>query len=254
MAHEDIADPEAAKRAISVLNECFNVIFDRAPVMMHSIDTSGTLVRVNRRWTETLGYEADEVMGKKSVEFLTEESRDRAINNTLPLFWRAGHARSIGYRFVRKDDRVVDLLLDAEVYPFPNGNRRSYAVLYHGEDPVERTQASKTLLELRQLTSVWHRYEKVLSPEGTDTTESDRQAVERLPEHTLEPPASDVVAAFLELAQDTSMSLRAVARVQEELAGAMIEHQPELLLVLKSIDRTLSYLADALMTAPWMSD
>ena len=63
-----------------------------------------------------LGYEASEAVGRKGPDFLTPESRVRAIRNeTLPLFWRTGHARSIGYRFLRKSGDVIDLLLDAEL-------------------------------------------------------------------------------------------------------------------------------------------
>jgi hypothetical protein len=54
------------------------------------------------------------VLGKKSIDFLTEDSRMRAIIDTLLLFWKVGTARSIGYQFVRKDGDVLDLLLDAE--------------------------------------------------------------------------------------------------------------------------------------------
>ncbi len=44
------------ERALYAAREGSNDLFDRAPVMMHSIDKEGALINVNRRWLETMGY------------------------------------------------------------------------------------------------------------------------------------------------------------------------------------------------------
>jgi PAS domain S-box-containing protein len=74
-------------------------------------------VNVNRRWLEKLGYQKDQVLGRKPLDFLTPLSREMAINDTLPTFWSTGRAESVGYQFVKKDGKVMDLLLDAELRP-----------------------------------------------------------------------------------------------------------------------------------------
>ena len=137
MSRRDIVEKNRVRRATRVLKEGFGVLFYRAPVMMHSIDKDGRIIRVNGRWLQTLGYEAGEVLGKKSTEFLTEESRARAVKDTLPLFWRVGSARSVGYRYITKDGRILDLLLSAEVMPLTARTVCSYATLHNVDDPIQ---------------------------------------------------------------------------------------------------------------------
>ena len=43
-----------------------------APVMLHAIDAGGRVVSVSNRWLEVLGYTRDEVIGRKSTDFLTD--------------------------------------------------------------------------------------------------------------------------------------------------------------------------------------
>ena len=96
-----VSEQERNETALRVADETFDMLFDRAPVMMHATDGEGRLIRVNRLWLRRMGYEKDEVLGHKSTEFLTAESRQRAINDTLPLYCRVGCARSVGYKLVR---------------------------------------------------------------------------------------------------------------------------------------------------------
>ena len=95
------------ERALTLVKECYDNLFEQSPVMLHSIDQYWRLVGVNRKWLETLGYEAGDVLGRRSIDFLSEDSRAVAVSETLPLFWRTGSARSIGYEMVRKDGRVL---------------------------------------------------------------------------------------------------------------------------------------------------
>lgn len=244
MEEENVVEREGAERAITVLEESARVIFEHAPVMMHSIGENGDLIRVNRRWSETLGYDADVAPGRKSIDFLTEESRSRAVNETLPLFRSTGRARGVGYRWLREEGGTVDLLLDADLKKSRGGATATYAAVYTPDDLTQWHQAARTLRTLKGLANAERRYENILIEGRDDAPEAD---------HTEEQDASGVVAAFLELAQDTSLSIRAMARVQEETAGATAEHQSETQLVLRSIDKTLAYLADAIAAAPWMS-
>ena len=52
--------------------EQYSALYHNTPVMMHSINDDGKLTRVNDYWLGVLGYERDDVLGKPSVDFLTE--------------------------------------------------------------------------------------------------------------------------------------------------------------------------------------
>ncbi|MCI0798986.1 MAG: PAS domain S-box protein, partial [Chloroflexi bacterium] len=49
------------QRTLEMVKECTQILFDHAPVMMHSINEDGALLNVNQRWSETMGYQAHEV-------------------------------------------------------------------------------------------------------------------------------------------------------------------------------------------------
>ncbi|MBI5093924.1 MAG: PAS domain S-box protein [Candidatus Hydrogenedentes bacterium] len=89
------------------------VLFDSMPVMMHSIDREGRLISVSDYWLNAMGYERGEVLGRKSVEFLTEDSRRYAIETILPAFLAAGSCVDVPYQFVKKNGEIMDVLLSA---------------------------------------------------------------------------------------------------------------------------------------------
>ena len=99
----------------------FRAIYENTPVMMHSIGASHQLISVNRTWLEVLGYEESEVIGRKSSEFLTEESRRYAVEVTLPKFIKTGSARDVVYQMVKKNGEVIDVLLSGVAESDANG-------------------------------------------------------------------------------------------------------------------------------------
>src|SRR5689334_22347904 len=69
----------AAMEERATAEKRYRVLYDRAPIMMHSIDAEGRLIEVNEEWEQGLGYTRSEVLGRKSMEFMSEESRHSAI-------------------------------------------------------------------------------------------------------------------------------------------------------------------------------
>lgn len=86
-------------------------LFRRIPVMLHSIDRNGRFIGVSDRWLKSMGYKRNEVIGRKSTEFLTEASRKYAEEIVLPQFFKTGVSENIQYQFVRKNQEVRDVLL-----------------------------------------------------------------------------------------------------------------------------------------------
>ena len=251
MGNETVAERDHPRNAVRALAEYSDVIFDRAPVMMHAVNKGGKLVKVNPRWSQRLGYKRKDVTGRPAPDFLTPESRARALKDTLPLFWRVGSARNIGYRFVKRDGRTLDVQLDAEVVTTPGRTVLGYAALRDPDDLDQWEQASATITSLKQLANLQRKYESVLS-----VTKSPERAL-----HPLEAQFSsgqllesdlveEVLGVAIEIGQDISASLRVMPRVQEEWLSQMVELKQELLGVAKSIDRTLADIADSIATDP----
>jgi len=165
MAEDQSVERKRSIRALAAAQDSFDTLFENASLMQHSIHEEGRLLRVNRRWTETLGYEKDEVLGHRCVEFLADESRQRATKDTLPLFWRAGAARSIGYQFLTKDGRSLDVLLDGEVDRTTSDKRIGLATLRKPFDMRQWRQSAAAIRAFKKLTRVQRQYEATLPTE-----------------------------------------------------------------------------------------
>ena len=125
--------------------ERYRTMYKKTLAIMHSIDADGVLINVSDLWLSTFGYTHDEVIGRQSSDFLTEESRRYANETVLPEFLRTGVCTDVAYQFVTKDGRILDMLLSASVERDRN-NRivRSLAVM---NDVTARNRIESALVE-----------------------------------------------------------------------------------------------------------
>ena len=102
--------------------------FLNLPFATHSLGRDNKIIAVSKKWCDLLGYCVDEIIGRRSFEFMDDESRNLAISR-LPKFWETGIART-RYNFVHKTGRLVPVILsgtaefDTEGVPL-----RSFAIL-----------------------------------------------------------------------------------------------------------------------------
>ena len=136
-ARSDVALHESEAR--------YCALYDYTPVMMHSIDTTGAIISVNRHWLDTLGYTREEVLGKPLTAFLTEASRRYATEERLPAFFQTGICRDIAYQMVRKNGEVIDVLLSAASERDASG-----AIQYSLAFTVDITERKRLEAQMRQ--------------------------------------------------------------------------------------------------------
>ncbi|BCR03904.1 hypothetical protein DESUT3_09730 [Desulfuromonas versatilis] len=124
----------------------FRELYQRTPVMLHSIDAGGRLVSVSDCWLETLGYRREEVIGHPLTEFMTEGSRQTAETLTLPELFTTGQVKDVACQLVKKHGEVIDALLSAVAERDRGGNiRRSLAVV---TDVTERRRSEQEIEKL----------------------------------------------------------------------------------------------------------
>jgi two-component system, cell cycle sensor histidine kinase and response regulator CckA len=120
-------------------------LWEKAPVMMISLDPNGRMISVSDRFLDMLGYERDEVIGRTPFEFETEESRHQATSSTFPTFLKTGLLKEVPLQFVKKNGEVIDVLLSASAERDAQGSVvRSRSVFI---DVTEQKRAEKALRE-----------------------------------------------------------------------------------------------------------
>ncbi len=138
-----VQELQRTRAALAQSEARYRALAEQAPVIMHSIDRKGRIVSVSDLWLATLGYRREEVIGRRSTEFLTECSRRYATEVVLPAYMRTGICQDVAYQFVKRDGEVIDVLLSAVAERNSSGEiLRSVAVL---TDVTERKRAEAQL-------------------------------------------------------------------------------------------------------------
>lgn len=148
----DISDLKRTEKALYESERRFRAMVNKAPVMMHSTDETGKLIRVSDHWLETMGYLREEVIGRKSTAFLTPESLQFVDRVSYPRFLKLGWCKNVPLQFVKKDGQSIDVLLSAIIDRSVNDH--SFETLAVLVDITERVQLEAELLKTRKLESI----------------------------------------------------------------------------------------------------
>lgn len=152
-ASHDILQRRAAEHALRKSEERYRFIYHNAPAMLHSVNSKGELVSVSDHWLKALGYDREEVVGKKLRQFLTEDSGRMMEEHLLPEFFRTGIVSDIPYQFVKKNGEIIDTLLSAVGERDEQGKVvRSLAVSI---DITERKQTEEALKRAKEELSLY---------------------------------------------------------------------------------------------------
>ena len=141
----DVTEARLATETLAESEERYRVLYNRSPVMAHSIDRNDRIVAVSDYWLSTLGYYREEVIGRKASEFLTPESARYAEEVVRPAFLRDGQCTNVEYQMTTKRGDLIDVLLSAISERDDDGMvLRSLAIL---TDVTERKRIARQLEE-----------------------------------------------------------------------------------------------------------
>jgi len=90
-------------------------LFRKAPIMATSIGNDGRYLDVNDALLERLGFERQEMLGKRPMDFVTPESSSRIEQELLPTLRRTGKLENKPVAFVTRDGEVVNCLTNSLV-------------------------------------------------------------------------------------------------------------------------------------------
>jgi len=154
-ASYEIVQRKTFENALQKSEERYRSIYHNTPAMLHSVDTDVRLISVSDNWLEVLGYERDEVIGRKLTRFFSQKSQCLAEETVFPEFFKTGFCKDIPYQFIKKNGDTIDVLLSAIGDRDSKGNViRSLAVSI---DVTERNRAEKALQLAKEALSRYSR-------------------------------------------------------------------------------------------------
>ncbi|CAN5268176.1 PAS domain S-box protein [soil metagenome] len=123
-------------------------LYEHTPVMMYSLDAQDRIVTVSDLWLSRLGYERQDVIGRLSADFMTDFSRNYAIDCVRPALRANGRIEGIAFQIVASNGAVLDMLMAGSVEFDDHGRHvRTLVVL---EDVTMRRKAEVELLAERE--------------------------------------------------------------------------------------------------------
>ena len=117
-------------------------LYENAPCGYHSLDAGARILRINRTELEWLGYESDEVVGRKTLfELLTPHSRE-VFRAQFSRFKECGVLRDLQLELLRKDGSTLPVVLsETAVYDARGEFHHSRSTLSDGSERRRFEQA-----------------------------------------------------------------------------------------------------------------
>jgi two-component system, cell cycle sensor histidine kinase and response regulator CckA len=120
-------------------------LWEKTPAMMVSLNQQGQIEYASDRFCEELGYTREEMLGKRPFGFETRESARFGASFVFPKFLETGLIVDAPLQYVRKDGRVIDVLLNVTAERDSTGAIVRSRSVY--TDVTELKRAEKALQE-----------------------------------------------------------------------------------------------------------
>ena len=141
--------PTATEQALFECEARYRNLYDRIPAMLLSFDRDRRVVRVSNDWLAVMGYERAEVIGRDILEFVTEDSRRRALAGSLPDLESAGVTRNLSRQIVKRNGEVMEVLLSAVAESGAAGEEESFLSVTIDTTELRRAEESLRATEAR---------------------------------------------------------------------------------------------------------
>ncbi len=143
----DITERKVAELELQASERRLRELYEESPLGYHSLDSSGTIIDVNPRWCELMGYAREEVLGRWFGDLLAPE--DVALFRLrFSELKERGKLRAAEYRLVRKNGRQLEVSIDGRFAYNPDGTFRQTHCLLRDVTEERRAQREQRQFEV----------------------------------------------------------------------------------------------------------
>ena len=140
----DVTERKTAEIQLRNYADEISDLYNHAPCGYHSISADGSFLRINDTELKWLGYDRDEIIGRKKWgDLMTRESL-ADFQKIFPVFQKQGWINDQEFDVIRKDGSVFPVLLNAKAIKDQEGH-----YLQSSSTIFDITQLKKVQLELR---------------------------------------------------------------------------------------------------------
>jgi len=103
---KDITDEVHVEKALKVSEARYQALYENAPDIYATLNTSGEIVSINRNGATMLGYDADELVGESAMKLIHPEDQAKVAEYISRQFSCFDPDNALEYRKLRKDGSV----------------------------------------------------------------------------------------------------------------------------------------------------
>ena len=137
--------------------ERFRILYENAPIPYQSLNEDGYIIEANQAWLDTLGYSAEEVMGRWFGDFLPADYQE-VFRERFPMFKKLGVILGAEFEMVCTDGSEKIVSFNGKIGRDQNGEFRQTHCVF--TDITERKRAEdqirKQLAEMEVLLKEIH--------------------------------------------------------------------------------------------------
>ncbi len=191
-------------------------LYENAPCGYHSLDSEGMFIRINATELQWLGYQRDEIVGKKRfIDLITTRSR-KVFDENFPRFKQQGWIKNLEFEMLRKDGTTLPVLLSATTVTDKKGNyMQSRSTIYDISDRKKIDEAEHLLSSIVESSD-----DAILSKDLQETILSWNRGAERLFGYSTE----EIVGKPVTMLVPPERRAELAGMMETILRGERIEH------------------------------
>ncbi|MFA7405998.1 MAG: histidine kinase dimerization/phospho-acceptor domain-containing protein, partial [Pelobacteraceae bacterium] len=122
LLQHELAERKRTEEELRTYSEEVQDLYNNAPCGYHSLDADGMIIRINDTELNWLGYQRNEIIGRKRFTDLVTSRSEEVFRKNFPLFKEQGWVKDLEFEMIRKDGSILPVLLNASAITDGNGN------------------------------------------------------------------------------------------------------------------------------------